>query len=96
MPQPAKASEDAVQQAVDALLEEGTPLDRITVQAVRERVGGGSNTSVSRHLRPYLEANRAELADHQADILEGRPATGSGAGAGCDPPAPGRRQGDAR
>lgn len=71
MPQPAKASEDAVQQTVDALLEEGTPLDRITVQAVRDRIGGGSNTSVSRHLRPYLEAKRAELAEHQADVLEG-------------------------
>ena len=71
MPQPAKASQETVEQAVDTLFEAGTPLDRITVQAVRDQVGGGSNTSISRHLRPILDAKRAEMSDHQADVLEG-------------------------
>ena len=62
------ATADSVREAAEGLLAEGTPLDRISQQAVRARLGGGSMGTIHRHLKPFLEEKRSEMADRKSVV----------------------------
>jgi hypothetical protein len=49
------ATAESVQAAVESLLRSGTPLPEITQEAVRAELGGGSMSTIQRHLKAIRE-----------------------------------------
>jgi len=60
-------SKEQVFEAASALLEEGTAA---TVQAVRERIGSGSYTTVTRHLDEWRKEHAGQAPTHIPDMPE--------------------------
>ena len=60
-------SKEQVFEAASALLEEGTAA---SVQAVRERIGSGSYTTITRHLEEWRKENAAQVPAHIPDMPE--------------------------
>ena len=58
------ATAQSVREAAEALLSEGWALDRISQQALRNRLGGGSMGTIHRHLKQFLDEKRADMVDH--------------------------------
>ncbi|MBK1671298.1 hypothetical protein CKO28_25185 [Rhodovibrio sodomensis] len=60
MSQRSKATQAAVREAFERLRQNGTPVPRITQDAIREEIGGGSYSSIQRHLKPLRDTHMAE------------------------------------
>ena len=60
MSQQSKATQAAVSEAFERLRQNGTPVRRITQDAIREEIGGGSYSSIQRHLKALRDAHTAE------------------------------------
>jgi chromosome segregation ATPase len=59
------ATAESVQAAVESLLRSGTPLPEITQEAVRAELGGGSMSTIQRHLKAIREKSRGAAAERE-------------------------------
>lgn len=64
------ATAQRVHEAAEAMLAEGYPVERISQNAIRARLGGGSMATIHRHLKPFLDEKRAQAAAQRPVVVE--------------------------